>query len=197
MAQSFYIVDIIGSIVAKTSESVLPLLQQLSIQPTITGVHYLYGHHNEIKRRLIEKSNSNATKYTRYPLIALFQDFTEKHDGSGVVTANLQLIIGYHSTATKYMEDRYVHIFKPILYPIYEALLTNIANDVRIGGMSKNNIEHEKIDRPHWGDPATYGNTGYIFSDVLDAIEVRNLKITIDPLYCSKNSNKIHSFINN
>lgn len=179
-----YIVDIIDDIVQKVSTKITPQLS--SYEDTITGVHHLYGHHNDIKKRLIEKTESNETKYQRYPLIALFQDFTETNDGTGKIKTKLQLIIGYHSEADSYMEDRYTKVFKPILYPIYQNFLEQISKSVLFGMPETSTIKHDKIDRPHWGDPGTYGTNSYIFSDVLDAIEIRNLELSIDPTYCRK-----------
>lgn len=182
--QPVYVVDIIDDMVKKVSLQLTPKLSL--IENTITGVHYLYGHHNDIKKRLIEKTESNETKYTRYPLVALFQDFTETFDGSGKLKVKLQLIIGYHTEATAYMEDRYNKVFKPILYPIYSEFLEQISKSALFGSPETSTIKHEKIDRPHWGDPGAYGTTSYIFSDVLDAIEIRNIELSIDPSYCNK-----------
>lgn len=176
-----YIVDLIGEVVTKTSSALIDKLQV--VDETITGVHYLYGHHNDIKTRLIEKTKSNEYKYSRYPLIALFQDFTESHDGTGVFKVKLQMIIGFHSSKDFYTDDRYLKVFKPILYPIYKEFLKQLSNHAAFTIKESEQIVHEKIDRPHWGDSAAYGTSSYIFGDVLDAIELRALELTVDPEY--------------
>lgn len=186
MPQPVYIVDIIKDAVEQTSIKLLPTLQ--GIQPTITGVHYLFGHAVEIKSRLQELNESTTLKFNKYPLIALFQDFVEKVSSNNLINVNLQFIIGFHSEQTMYFEDRYANVFKPILYPIYYEFLKQLANTKGIINVVNETIPHEKLDRPHWGNPAQYGNTGYIFTDVLDAIEIRSLNLTIDTLQfnCNK-----------
>lgn len=172
-----YVIDIMRDIVAKVSERVIPELARA--QPTITGVQCLVGHHNEIRNRLV------AQKSGKYPLIAVFQDFVErKGDISGYPTVDLQLIILYYTQKTSYTEDRYDKVFKPILYPIYDELLTQIIKHPEVAIISPNRIEHDKIDRPHWGDPGTYGNKEYLLDDVLDGIELRNLKLVLQKIKC-------------
>lgn len=180
-AKDIYIVDLIGEVVDKVS---IVLTEQLQlIDSTITGVHYEYGHHNDIKRKLIEKTKSNEYKFSRYPLIALFQDFPETWDKNGVCSVKLQLIIGFHSTKDFYSDDRYLKVFKPILYPIYKEFKKQLSNHSAFTIKEPEQIVHEKIDRPHWGDIAAYGTSSYIFGDVLDAVEIRGLELTVDPEY--------------
>jgi hypothetical protein len=178
--QPVYIVDIIGSAVAATSTKILAQLQVAN--HTITGVHYLFGHAVEIKARLQELSEGTTSKFDKYPIIALFQDFVEVIKPNNIIKCKLQLIIGYHSENYKHYEDRYSEVFKPILYPVYYEFLKQLAYTKGVVEVVNETISHEKIDRPHWGNPAQYGNIGYIFTDVLDAIEIRSLDITIDTL---------------
>jgi hypothetical protein len=178
-----YIVDEFADIVAKVSESMTEQLQ--IVKPSITGVHYLVGHYTEIQRRLIDKDGSRTEKYKKYPLIALFQDFVERRNPESGFYAEctLQLIIAYYTESEDYTEDRYEKVFKPILYPIYKELMGQIEKNKNIVE-NKDNASHEKIDRPHWGAPGKYGNEGYIFTDALDAIELRNLKLSFDIKKC-------------
>ena len=69
-------VDLFRDIVAAVSSKLSPLLQEYD--PVITGVHYLHGHPMEIIETLADYSKGSTTKYDRFPLIALFQDFPEQ-----------------------------------------------------------------------------------------------------------------------
>lgn len=177
MIRPVYIVDIFEDIVKKVSTKLLPQLQAIP-KSTITGVHYLYGHYNEIQRRLIEKGNSNTEQYNRYPLIALFQDFSIKKGSNQLGfygEANLQFMILYHTKQDSYSETRMENVFKPILYPIYFEFLNQIKKTGKFHLYSDKGIDHEQIDRPNWGRIGSYGNDGYILGDVLDGIEIKNL----------------------
>lgn len=167
MKEPVYVVDIFRDIVEKVSEAVAPNIDVESVQ-------YLVGHYVEIKDRLLSQSKS---KLDSFPLIALFQDFVETRGGEYYATANLQIMILHNTSKIDYVEDRYEKVFKPILYPIYEELLKQISKKAVVYGPNK--IQHDKIDRPHWGNPKMYGNEGYIFDFVLDGIELRNLKFTL------------------
>jgi hypothetical protein len=175
-----YIVDIFRDIVTKVSESMTESLQ--TVQSVITGVHYMVGHYTEIQAKLQGLAKMTTGKFDRYPLVALFQDFVESRGDSGGYygEGSFQLMIVYHTSKTDYTEDRYTKVFKPILYPIYEELLKQIYKNQYTVIQSVSKLSHEKIDRPHWGNPAAYGPDGYLLSDVLDGIEIRNLKITFN-----------------
>jgi hypothetical protein len=40
-------------------------------------------------------------------------------------------------------------------------------------------FEHQKYDRLYWGKQGLYGNSGNIFNDFIDAIEINELKFEI------------------
>jgi hypothetical protein len=174
-----YIVDIFRDIVERVSTNLTEQLQ--SADGNMTGVHYLTGHYTEIKERLASKSNSITQKLDRYPLVCLFQDFVERKglQSGYYCEATLQLMIVHHTRKEAYNEDRYNNVFRPILYPIYEDLMKQIVKCKLIIDENVSLLAHDKIDRPHWGNPAAYGNNGYLLNDVLDGIEIRNLKITV------------------
>jgi hypothetical protein len=185
LKEPVYIVDIFRDIVSEVSTALTTQLKE--VNKDITGVHYLAGHHTEVKARLAGLSTTQSKKFDRYPLIALFQDFVESRANSGgyFSETTLQLMVLHHTNKDSYTEDRYNKVFKPILYPIYEELLRRIAKQPKhIATYGPNNLVHDKIDRPHWGNPDMYGPNGYILSDVLDGIEIRNLKLTFIKQVC-------------
>lgn len=176
MIRPVYIVDIFQEIVQKVSIKMLPQLQVLD--PDITGVHYLYGNYTEIQRRLIDQSKSNTEQYSRYPLIALIEDFAIDK-GKKLLgfygEVNLQFMILYHTNPDAYSEKRMTDVFKPILYPIYYEFLNQIVKSRKFNLYSDKSIDHKDIKRPKFGREGEYGNDGYILTDILDGIEIKNL----------------------
>lgn len=168
------IVDLIGKAVGKVSVKLLAQLQ--AVDPKITGVYYEYGHYNDVRERLIQKSKTLSTKDQRYPLVVLFEDFRLVNRVLGITgIADIKILI-LHLTKKEFTrEQREDLVFMPILVPIYEALL----NELKISGdfMQYGPFRHNRIDRPHWGDPELYKNGGYLLNDILDGIELSELQL--------------------
>lgn len=175
MSQPVYITEVIGEVVALASAKVLEELQKTD--PTITGVHYLYGHYSDIRERLIAKAKVNELSF---PLVVLFEDFKIQHRTNvpGVTgLADMTLIILHTSKNDVTREQRQERVFKPILYPIYLAFLKALKDSGKFMIYNAAAIQHDQINRPHWGDPALYGNKGYLFDRCLDGIELSNLQL--------------------
>lgn len=162
-------VDLVGKIVAKTSDKLLAQLQL--IDDRITGIHYQYGHYNDIRERLLKFAPDQ-----RYPLVALFEDYTVDHRVLGLAgVANVRLLILMTSRKDITREQREQRNFIPILEPIYQELMKQF----RLSGffMMYTFPVHRRIDRPHWGDPELYANKAYLLNEVLDGIEINSLEL--------------------
>lgn len=141
-------------------------------------IYYEYGHPLEIVNTLAEKTGHNSFKYKKYPLIMLFQDFNEDHDVAfDYSIRNITVIIATSTKPTYKAKDRYNNTFVPLLYPIYTSLIKNLRTSVNIDWEEKNHI---KIDRLYWGKDGLYGNTGNVFNDYLDAIQIEIKEININ-----------------
>lgn len=176
MSEMVNISDVFREIVQRVSAKVTPFLPGTE---NISGVYFDYGHYTDIRERLVAKSKSLETKSNRFPLIAMFEDFRIRRGDEGLTgIADMTLIILYHSNKVKTRQQREDDVFKPILIPIYNELLRQIKLSGKFMVYSESQIKHDMIKRPHWGDPAMYGNDSYLFDTVLDGIELRNLSLT-------------------
>lgn len=177
-----YITELIGNVVAATSTALLTELQ--AVDPKITQIWYEYGHYPDIRERLIARSKAAPANY-RYPLIALFEDFRIRKSQIGIFgIAEMKLIILYSSKKDITREQREQDVFRPILYPIYSEFLTQLKKSGKFMIYDETRIQHDQINRPHWGDPALYKNDSYIFNEVLDGIEINNLQLTTNLKNC-------------
>lgn len=138
--------------------------------------YYMYGHFLEIANRLKEKDQDKVYKYQKYPLIALRMDIPETHRGD-MVDYSLNIAIVGFTDKNYNAQERYTNVIKPVLSPIYEALMDELKHHF-VWTNNRYRPEHVKIDRPFWGTTNPNWNSKYIFSDPLDAIEIQNLKIT-------------------
>lgn len=177
-----YIVDIIGDIVDKVNAIVTPKIQ--ATYPKTVKVNYIYDTPKRIIETLVQMSKAESTAPKRYPLVALFQPFTEKH-GSVIGlsnTATIRIIIGHFSNDTDKSINRYEKVFKPVLYPVYLELLNQIDREPRIQSYGVSTLAHTKIDWPYWGgDDAQKANP---FNDWLDIIEIRDLVLNFKLNIC-------------
>lgn len=180
------IVDVVGLIVDKVSQRLTSQLQE--IDALITGVHYQHGHPLEIIETMNQFDKSDTFVYEKYPLVALFQDFEE--DKATIGTAGevrLNLIIARATLADYKAAERYTQNFKPILYPIYQALLEEIGGSFAgkyFSVKDTTQISHTKIDRLYWGRNGLYKNEKNVFNDKIDAIEIKDLVLSVNSKFC-------------
>ena len=137
---------------------------------------YLYGHPLEIFNILSEKSKSESFKYSKYPLIALYQDFEEKVNDIDTTVENITIVIMTETSKTYRAPNRYTNTFTPTLHPLYELLIKYIKRSKYV---SSENYEHTKFDRLYWGSEDEFGNSGKIGNDALDAVVMTGLSLRI------------------
>ena len=190
------VVDEVGAIVSALSGSIpefLPdgtrqernpktLLQILQdSHPEIEGIFYQYGPGLEVSETLAQKDMSQTQISKKYPLIVLFSGFEERIDNSlGIYeAANINIVIVYQTTTSMKTSERYDRNFRPVLYPIYHAFITQLEQSGRL--MWNNGVvAHRKTDKPYY-DPAKDVNGG---NDFLDAIEITDLNLSFYNQIC-------------
>jgi len=161
-------VDIIGDIVTKVQESYDP--------SGLEKPYYLYGHPLEIFNILAEKSQSETYKYSKYPLIALYLDFTEKKGYVDRAT-NVTIAIITETNPAFSSVNRYDNTFTPTLQPIYELFIEELKKSQYVWSKE---YEHTKTDRLYYGKEDTFGNSGNIGNDALDAIIITDLELQLN-----------------
>ena len=172
-----YIADIIGDIVAKVNDVLIGQLQEYD--PNIVAINYQFGEYKEVFGTLVQQGKE-AGGAKKYPLIWLWMPITLDAGGTvGVAEVSpLRIIIARWGNNTDKTAERYCNNFKPVLYPIYLELLNQLYLDPRIISEVSSQIPHRHIDWPYWGgeSPPEDANP---FSDYVDAIELKDLKINL------------------
>lgn len=169
-----YIQDDIGAVVAAMRD-------YDAIKPADRLVpFYLYGKRKYINGILCSKDLDIKAKYQKYPLIALFFDIAETVGTQGV-SYKLTLVIAALTKQEYTVEDRYAKVIKPILVPLYERFFVELKKSGLFMWKNEQGFEgkpkHVRIVRPLWGTQGAEENEKYVFSDPLDAIEIRDLEI--------------------
>lgn len=174
MTGPVYIVDIMRDVVGAVSAALLTQLQ--AVDPLISAVHYDYGHITDLRERLVTQGKVDAT--AKYPRVILFEDYRLRHAQEGLTgITDLQLLIIHPSKKEITRQEREDGVFRPILYPIYQEFLKQLYLSGKFNIYDVTKIQHDQINRPHWGDPELYKNKEYLLNDVLDGIEIANLQL--------------------
>ena len=141
--------------------------------------YFHHGHPLEIINTLQEYSNSSTLRFKKFPIIALFEDFeSSKNEGVFSSVSKLNLIIATDTLPEYVASNRYELSFNAILTPIYN-LFINELNRSRLVHTQRGSIEHTPINRLYWGKNGLYGNSGNVFNDYIDAIEIKDLVFKI------------------
>ena len=188
------IVQIFGDIVERVNDR---LVAQLSTYDEfIKGVHYQHGHQSEIIATLRTMDQVQANQSEKFPLVWLEQDFREQR-GLGNATNGtwrpLRIQIFASTKLNSKAAARYEDTFIPVLIPIYEALIDEIAKDPSFA-VFKGSISHEYIEHPFYGKEGLYGNTENKLTRPLDCIEIRNLILPLRRGYECATSNFFKNF---
>jgi len=172
-----YIPSVFEGIVAKVSSA---------MEAGITNkfpVYFDFGHYSEVDKNLKQKDGSLTAKGKKFPLIWMVMDFEESmgtNPADYAVINSARFIIA-HTTSPNYnMKDRRDKIYLPILYPIYAEFVKQMHQSVELGMPSELLLKHTKVDRPYWGEIPS----GNMFSNHLDAIEIKNLNLKIKQKNC-------------
>jgi hypothetical protein len=170
-----YVPDLIGSVVTAAFDAL-----------NMEGF-YDYGHYAEVTKQLTIKDQgiSDAVR-TKYPLVWLVMDFAEDYGRALDVycEVNCQLIIANATDMNYTMAERRDENFLPILYPIYSELLYQFSQSPTFRRPPAQTIQHTKIDRPYWDGKENGAGGQNLFNDFIDAIQIKNLKLSVAKLIC-------------
>lgn len=191
--QPVYVVDIMGQIVQSVSAQVLATIQanERSVmgRTSIQAINYQYGHFRELILTLSQMDLSTSLRFQKFPLVYLVMDFKEARGKTAAAYAevSLQLLICHQTDGNYKVADRYVNVFKPVLYPIYLSLLQQITKHPMCWPSNSDVLPHDKWDRSYWGTskPVGGGNTDRsVLNDFVDAIDIQNLQFKLDYQPC-------------
>lgn len=143
--------------------------------------HFQFGHPMEILENLRAMTADPKQQDLKYPLFALFADFTEvRGEIPGIdCRVNLHMIIATLTEAQFSTKDRVTVNFQPILYPLYVAFMTSLGKSGYYMLKPSLLIPHKKTDRLFWGKNGLYLATGNVFEDLVDCIEIEDLELSV------------------
>jgi hypothetical protein len=160
----FYMVDEIGTLVNNMGT-------KLSM-----NINYQYGYLMELQNTLKEYSKTVEFSAKKYPLLWLVQPFSiNRKDGGYYGDTTLRMFIIQESEKGLRASERMTETFKPVIYPIYRELISQILDAGHLfDGLMGGNLPHTVTDRYYWGE-----DQQNIINDVFDCMEISNMKLKI------------------
>lgn len=172
--------EVISDIVGNVSQRILPQLQ--AYNAGIQCINFMFGHQIEVKNILAGMATDPTLRNQRFPLVFLQADIrndppTVKNLYSDVT---LQIFILYPTDSTWTVGRRNANNFVPILRPIYQCLIQEIAKSSYFWIQSVQQILGHDIEHWFYGSDKVMGGTGSNpFNDYVDCIEIKNLRLTV------------------
>ena len=185
---------LIGSSIYKTSENLsknrsfmsnvvnYPFHEDCVIDGKLSLWHYP-GTPNEIANTLTNISKDNdIDKLVKFPSFFTFHPIRQDINGSNrIIHFNLAITAKTHSKWTTRQREKYV--FDTLLRPIYNEFIDVVSRSVYFKNLSG--------VPPHamYENYTTGGKEGLLierYGDNIDAIEIHNLALTVNPLLCER-----------
>lgn len=173
--------EIFRKAVTKCQGYVLGTIQEKNAE--IEGIHYTYDTFNGMRARLENMKEDDSIKL-RFPLVWLSESppIPQVKNTNGFFTdVTLQVWVMFHTTQNWSSETREVEVFKPILRPIYQGLMKAISNMTEFRRIPESNLEYSIYEHKFLG---TNDNTASMLTAFVDAIEIRDLRLTMNNKNC-------------
>jgi hypothetical protein len=179
--EPFVVVDLFG---AKNANDELKcgILFEVKTKLGLSSLNYQYGYSRELNETLKQYASNDDFSVKKFPLVWLQQPFTIVKDLTGAVHGtilSLRLFICTGTEVNLKSTERMSKIFKPILYPIYYELMTQIDLSTGFHSTSADQINHTIIDRYFWAEDEE------IIGDKVDCLVLDIQNLVIAKKYCT------------
>lgn len=146
-------------------------------------VNYIFGESAYIREQLSVLSKSRETALKKFPLIGLYSPFVERKDSRDYYCkTSVDLIIAVN-TLEKYTNEQRLEVsFKGVLRPLYEAFIEEVKNYKRFD--FDDHVSHNYSENFVFGRRGAYDSLGNELSEKIDAIEIKNLELTVKKEKC-------------
>lgn len=173
-------------IVGLTADAVLPSVNALLTVSEgedlgLTEINYIYGHGEEVAQIMADMANDTTQRLRQFPLIWLEEDIEIVHVDGFDVARIKRLAIVWASEKPFESQERENHSFVPVLRPIWNEFIRQIGKHPRFWIYDDRELRKGK-ECKLWG---TDDNAKAVFSDYVDAIEMRNIELKLTPNNCS------------
>lgn len=146
------------------------------------NVSFLFGDWDYIANQLVLWGTGAQAK-RKYPIVCLRSPFNETREGNRR-SASLDVVILVNTLKSYTNEQRESESFVKVLRPIYELFIERLGKHRLINAPYSGMLQHVYTENYRYGRLGLQGGDDMKFKDFVDAIEIKNLSITIKDLRC-------------
>ncbi|HNX89500.1 MAG TPA: hypothetical protein PKH58_10485 [Paludibacteraceae bacterium] len=169
------------SVFEKSEPDIYTILKNIvSTVSTLYGksVFWTFGPGREIVESMIAMSNSSTSSAKKYPFIALVGNTPiQMGDSTCYGVATCQVIIGTLSDINTKAEQRMVRSYQAVLQPIYKIFKQALFDSGKFDIQDIDKLEFEQVLNFNYAKG--FDVEGMKYPDIIDVIELRNLKLRI------------------
>lgn len=169
-------------LVNDTSINVYALMGQVVADTSVRfgkDVFFTHGPRKEIIESLIAMGQNNTTSRKRYPLMAVVGNVPiAKGDPTCYGEGTFNLVIATLSSATKKADIRFNEVYIPTLQPIYRHFLNALYDSGLFDLQDMERLSYEYVENFDYAKGRLHIE-GAVSPDIIDAIEIKNLKLKI------------------
>lgn len=162
-------------------KKVLPLLNKDRQMP----VNFVWGDSAYIREYLLSLKKSSSTAAYRFPVIGLYSPFDERKN-NGTVSASVNLILAVNTLVGYTNEQRMEVSFEGVLRPLYSDFMKAL-EDSKSFDAPYNGFNHTYVENFSFGKRGALDVDGKEIDEKIDAIEIKNLDLTLKKLDCYAN----------
>lgn len=150
--------------------------------------NFVWGDSAYIREYLLTLKKSSSTAPYRFPLIGLYSPFDEIRDSSKYKgRVNLNLILAVNTLPQYTNEQRLEVSFKQCLRPLYDDFMKVLSTCGRFDVPYNGIFSHSYTENYSFGKRGAIDADGKEIDEKIDAIEIKNLELTIKNVNCYAN----------
>ena len=146
------------------------------------NVSFLFGDWDYIANQLVLWGTGAQAK-KKYPIVCLRSPIDEPREGKKR-SASLDVLILVNTLKNYTNEQRESESFVKVLRPIYELFMEGLGKHRMVNAPYSGLLPHVYTENYRYGRLGLQGGDDMKFKDFVDAIEIKNLSITIKDLKC-------------
>lgn len=146
-------------------------------------VAYQFGDWEYISNQLVVWGKSPEKSPMKYPIICLISPFEEDRREEDE-RVSLWFIVLVNTRKGYTNEERETFSFEKVLRPIYRIFIDEVGKDARFATNYRGIVPHTYTENYRYGRVGVLGPDGKPFRDFIDAIEIKNLDLTIKKTKC-------------
>lgn len=152
------------------------------------AVNYIFGDSSYMRENLLQMSKSKEVEGLKYPLVGLYSPFEEQRDSDGYFCrGNVNMILAVRTVAGYTNEQRLDISFKGFLRPFYNDFIEVLKSSQKLDFGYSGIVPHVYVENYSFGRRGAIDADGESLSDKIDAIEIKNLELTVKNQDCYAN----------